>query len=182
MTAKYHYSVKTIGQSSDYQLRWHPTGAHHPYHPYIRWHLETGDAGQVGTGIGTPVTTEGEDFGFKFSLNFFSILQLYLFPLRALTMLSSCTSVKPLCCIALLGQAAAQSPQPLHRAALTSETILPSSPLILDSFSSIASKGHTKTQVPHPLQIFGSTVAVIASTLTMPCLKGIAASEAAAYP
>ena len=89
MTAKYHYSVKTISQSSDYQFRGHPTGAHHPYHPHVRWHLQTGDAGQVGTGIGTPVTTEGEDFRLKFGFDFLGILQFYLFPLRALTILSS---------------------------------------------------------------------------------------------
>jgi hypothetical protein len=60
-------TVGPLLKGLDYKNRIHPTGAHHTYRSDIGRILQSGDARQVGTGIGAPVAQKGYDFRFKLS-------------------------------------------------------------------------------------------------------------------
>jgi hypothetical protein len=60
-------TVGPLLKGPDDKNRIHPAGTHNAYRSDIGRILQSGDACQIGTGIGAPVTKKGNDFWFKLS-------------------------------------------------------------------------------------------------------------------
>jgi hypothetical protein len=66
VSATHQHPVSTLGKSVDDQIRVYHTGTHHPDNPAVRGILDPGNSGQISTGIGAPITEEGDNKGFVF--------------------------------------------------------------------------------------------------------------------
>jgi hypothetical protein len=67
VSAAYQNPVGPLLKGLEDKVRRDPARTHYPNHPDIGWILHPTDTGEIGAGIGTPVTTESNDFGFKLS-------------------------------------------------------------------------------------------------------------------
>jgi hypothetical protein len=90
------------------------TAAHHTDYSYVRCVFFSRSASQVGGSVGTPVAQESDYFG----------LVAHVITPSSCSMI--CFVVKCRLVIAPLGQAAAQVPQPLHKASFIVDTFFSS--------------------------------------------------------
>ena len=67
MSTGHQYTVASFSECLDNENRIDPSRAHDAYGPDVGRVLQTGYAGQIRTGVGTPVTKKCHDFGFEVS-------------------------------------------------------------------------------------------------------------------
>jgi hypothetical protein len=63
----HQHTVGTLLKSTDDKHRVHPPGTHDANGSQVGWVLQSRDAGQIRTGVRTPVTQKSDNFWFKIS-------------------------------------------------------------------------------------------------------------------
>jgi hypothetical protein len=71
VSAAYQNPVGPLLKGLEDEVRRDPARTHYPNHPDIGRILHPTDTGEIGASIGTPVTTESNDFGFKLSSHWY---------------------------------------------------------------------------------------------------------------
>ena len=115
MSAADQYPVSAELKSLGDEAGLYPATAHNPDNTQVGGIFLPGCASQVSASIGTPVAQEAYNLWFKAHTSTPSICAII------------CSVVKCLPVIAPLGQAATQTPQPLHTASLITDTSFSSS-------------------------------------------------------
>ena len=127
VTAGYKHSVCSVSECLQHKERVDTSGTHHTDDSDVRRVLGTGGTPPVAPAVGTPVADEPDTLRFPLISNYCS-------PPRKNASIGAriCGLVK--CCmrIAPPGQKPPHVPQPLHLAAVTLMTVLPSSLMIID--------------------------------------------------
>jgi hypothetical protein len=67
VSAGHQHPIATFLKSADDKQRVHSSGAHDPHGPQVGRILQPGDASQIRTRIGTPVTQKGDNLRLKVS-------------------------------------------------------------------------------------------------------------------
>jgi hypothetical protein len=114
MSAADQYSVCPQAESLEDKTGLNAAAAHDANCAHIRFVLYPSRARQVSASVATPIAQEGDYFRLETHINAPSICAII------------CSVVKCRLVIAPLGQAAAQVPQPLHRASLITDAFLSS--------------------------------------------------------
>jgi hypothetical protein len=76
MSPGHQYAVTSLFKRFQNKQRVDPARTHDAHGSYVGWILQPGYTGQIGSGIGTPVTQKSDYFWFKFPHNFHPSLTL----------------------------------------------------------------------------------------------------------